>query len=193
MSPKTAGRAAKPKPFKAGEPRLSHRPPQRMAVVVSLGDPNHLDPSLISSLYGAVYQHKFNLKKAGLPDFKVSPLIARWPDADRVVKSKWSGLWAVPVPAGTRKLRCKALDHEIKLETWEYGATVAEILHLGPYSEEGPAIKKLFDFVQTQGYEIAGAHEEEYLTRPDAKVTKTVIRYPVTRRVRAGKGRAAHG
>jgi hypothetical protein len=28
-------------------------------------------------------------------------------------------------------------------------------------------------------YEIAGPHEEEYLTRPDAKVPKTIIRYAV--------------
>jgi hypothetical protein len=193
MPPKNSTRTSKPKPPKPGEPRLSVRRPQRMAVVMSKGDPNRLDPALISSLYGAVYQHKFSLKKAGLADFKVAPLVARWPDAGRVAKSKWTGLWAVPVPAGTRKLRCKPTDYPVRLETWNYGPTVAEILHIGPYSEEGPSIQKLMDFIGARGYEIAGSHEEEYLTRPDAKVMKTIIRYPVRRRVRSGKGRSAHG
>jgi hypothetical protein len=33
------------------------------------------------------------------------------------------------------------------------------------------------------GYEIAGPHEEEYLSRPDAKVVKTIIRYAVRKKV----------
>jgi hypothetical protein len=183
----------RPKGLKAGEPRLSRRKPQRMAVLVSQGDPSQLDPSVISSLYGAVYQHKFSLKKAGMADFKVAPLISRWPNADRLAKSDWKGMWGVPVPAGTRKLRCKPTDQPIRLETWAYGPAVAEILHLGPYSDEGPTIQTLVAFIRDQGYEIAGDHEEEYLTRPDAKVMKTIIRYPVRRRVRSGKGRSAHG
>ena len=67
------------------------------------------------------------------------------------------------------------------METWKYG-TVAEILHIGPYSEEGPSIEKLHKFIGESGCEIAGAHEEEYLTRPTAKVIKTIIRYPVRRK-----------
>ena len=69
----------------------------------------------------------------------------------------------------------------MQIERWEYG-TVAEILHLGPYSEEGPTIERLHKFIEESGYEIAGVHEEEYLTRPDAKVQKTVIRYEVRKR-----------
>lgn len=37
----------------------------------------------------------------------------------------------------------------------------------------------LHSFIAKQGYEIAGGHEEEYLTRPTSKVIKTIIRYPV--------------
>ncbi|MBI2958003.1 MAG: GyrI-like domain-containing protein, partial [Chloroflexi bacterium] len=50
---------------------------------------------------------------------------------------------------------------------------------LGPYDEVAPAIEKLHQFVRAAGYEIAGYHEEEYLSRPDARAPKTMIRYQV--------------
>ena len=56
---------------------------------------------------------------------------------------------------------------------------VAQILHKGPYSAEWPSIEKLHRFIAEKGYRIVGPHEEEYLTRPDVKVPKTIIRYRV--------------
>lgn len=38
---------------------------------------------------------------------------------------------------------------------------------------------RLHEYITESGYEIAGTHEEEYLTRMDAKVQKRLIRYPV--------------
>jgi len=67
---------------------------------------------------------------------------------------------------------------EVKIETWQYG-TVAQILHIGPYKDEGPTVERLHHFIKDSGYEIAGTHEEEYLASPKAKVQKTLIRYPV--------------
>lgn len=52
---------------------------------------------------------------------------------------------------------------------------------IGPYSEEEPNVEKLRKFIADSGYEIAGTHGEEYLTRPTAKVIKTIIRHPVCR------------
>ncbi|MFH0768533.1 MAG: GyrI-like domain-containing protein, partial [Chloroflexota bacterium] len=69
----------------------------------------------------------------------------------------------------------------VKLETWDYG-TVAQILHLGSYDQEQPNIERLHKFIEESGYEIAGMHEEEYLTRPDSKFPKTIIRYPVKKK-----------
>jgi len=37
----------------------------------------------------------------------------------------------------------------------------------------------LHEFIKENGYEIAGPHEEEYQSKPDAKVVKTLIRYRV--------------
>jgi hypothetical protein len=86
------------------------------------------------------------------------------------------------VPATTRTLPQPDPDVAVNVETWDYGGTVAEILHIGPYSAEGPTIERLHTFIAESGYEIAGTHEEEYLTSPKAKVQKTMIRYPVKKR-----------
>ena len=40
-------------------------------------------------------------------------------------------------------------------------------------------IQRLRAFIAEHGHVIDGAHEEEYLTRPDAKVPRTIIRYRV--------------
>ena len=169
--------ADKLKPF---TPAIAEMPSQTMAVVVTKGDPNVVAHTL-GVLYGAVYTLKFQLKKAGKEDFKVSGLRARWPDAHLVPKDQWTAYWGLPIPDGTTEISAKVPEPQVKIEVWEYG-TVAEILHLGPYSEEGPTVQKLHTFIAESGYEIAGAHEEEYLTRPTAKVVKTIIRYPVRRR-----------
>ena len=167
--------------LKRQTPRIVEMPSQTMAVVTSKGDPNVVGEQVFPALYGAVFTLKFQLKKAGKPDFKVTGLRARWPDAHLVPKDQWTGIWGLPIPEGTTELPKKVPEPEVRIEVWEYG-TVAEILHIGPYSEEGPTVERLHEFIRESGYEIAGAHEEEYLTRPTAKVPKTIIRYPIRKR-----------
>jgi len=166
------------KPF---TPVISEMPAQTMAVVVTKGDPNVVGAQVFPALYGAVFTLKFQLKKSGQGDFKVSGLRARWPDLHIMPKDQWTGLWALPIPDGTTDIPKKVPEPDVRIEVWEYG-TVAEILHLGSYSEEGPTIEKLRKFIAESGYEVAGVHEEEYLTRPTAKVVKAIIRYPIRRR-----------
>ena len=170
-----------PAKSKDQSPRIHDKPPQTMAVVTSKGDPNVVGESIFPALYGSVFTLKFQLKKSGQPDFKVTGLRARWPDAHLLPKDQWTGIWALPIPEGTSELPKKVPEPEVRIERWEYG-TVAEILHLGPYSEEGPTVERLHKFIEESGCEIAGVHEEEYLTRPDAKVQKTLIRYQVKRK-----------
>lgn len=169
------------KKAKAGEPELTELPDRKVAVVTSVGDPNVVGEQVFPALYGAVYKLKFARKKAGEGDFKVGPLIARWPDAHLVPKDRWTGHWALSVPDDTTELPVKVPKPPVALETWHYG-TVAQVLHLGPYDQEGPNIERLHAFIAEQGYEIAGDHEEEYLTSPKAKVMKTIIRYSVRKR-----------
>ena len=158
-------------------PVLVDKEPQLMAVITTKGDPNVVMEKAMAALYGAVYGLKFQLKKQGV-DFTVGKLICRWPDAHLVPKDQWTGNWGLPVPPGTSELPQKISEFPVRLELWEYG-TVAEILHIGPYTEEEPTVQQLHSFISDSGFEISGIHEEEYLTKPTSKVIKTVIRYPV--------------
>ena len=163
------------------EPQILEMPPQKMAVVYGKGAPDKVFPELMPALYGSAYTLKFDLKKKGLPTFKVSGLRARYPDAHLVPKEEWTHIIGLPVPEDTTSLPQKVATTEVKLETWEYG-TVAQILHVGAYDQEQPNIERLHGFIEESGYEIAGMHEEEYLTMPDAKVVKTIVRYVVRKK-----------
>lgn len=164
-------------PRKTIEPQLIEMPSQKMAVMRGKGAPDKVLGELYPAIYGSVYTLKFALKKQGV-EWKVPASRARYPDAHLVSKNEWTIIVGVPVPEDTTTLPQKVAGKEVELETWEYG-TVAQALHLGSYSEETPTIEKLHRFIKENGYEIAGVHEEEYLTRPTAKVIKTIIRYPV--------------
>ncbi len=163
------------------EPQILEMTSQKMAVVRGKGTPDKVFPGLMPALYGSVYTLKFDLKKKGLPTFKVSGLRARYPNAHLVLKEEWIHIIGLPIPEDTTSLPQKVPGTEVKIETWEYGA-VAQILHLGPYAQEGPTIERLHQFIEDNGYKIAGVHEEEYLTTPDAKVPKTIIRYVVRKK-----------
>ncbi len=163
------------------EPQILEMPPQKMAVVHGKGTPDKVFSELMPALYGSVYTLKFDLKKKGLPTFKVSGLRARYPDAHLVPKEEWTHIIALPIPEDTTSLTQKVPGIEVNIETWEYG-TVAQILHVGSYAEEGPTVERLHQFIEENGYQIAGDHEEEYLTTPDAKNPKTIIRYQVRKK-----------
>ena len=163
------------------DPVIMEMPPQKIAVVQGKGTPDKVFPEIMPALYGSAYTLKFDLKKKGLPTFKVSGLRGRYPDAHLVPKEEWTIIMGLPVPNDTTSLPQKVPAVEVKLETWDYG-TVAQILHIGPYDQETPTIERLLKFIEENGYQIAGPHEEEYLTRPDAKVVKTIIRYVVKKK-----------
>lgn len=163
------------KPLK---PEIVELPARKVATVTTKGDPNVVAVPAFKALYGSVYTLKFSLKKQGLETFKVEPLRAHWPDAHLLPKDEWTGHWALPVPDDTDQLPQKVPEIEVKLETWEYGR-VAQVLHIGPYSEEGPTVELLHKFIEENGYKLSGCHEEEYLTTPKAKVQKTIIRYQI--------------
>jgi hypothetical protein len=94
---------------------------------------------------------------------------------------EWTHIIGLPIPENTTSLSQKIPGIEVKVETWQYG-TAAQILHLGPYDQEEVTVNRLHRFIEDNGYKITGVHEEEYLTKPDAKVPKTIIRYPVKKK-----------
>jgi DNA-binding PadR family transcriptional regulator len=165
------------------DPEFADMPARTVAVVHTKGDPADLGEGVFKALYGSVYTLKFDLKKAGA-EFRIEPPRARWfagADWRNVPRDQWEAGWAIPVPDGTTEVPQKVPGTPVVVERWEYG-TVAQILHLGAYSEEEPNINRLHTFIEEQGYEIVGPHEEEYQSRPGAKTQKTVIRYQVRKR-----------
>jgi hypothetical protein len=58
-------------------------------------------------------------------------------------------------------------------------------MYIGPYSDEGPTIKKIHDFVKETGHELRGKHHEIYLSDPrrsKPEKLKTVIRQPIQKK-----------
>ncbi len=163
------------------DPQIMEMPPQKMAVVHAKGAPDKVFPEFMPALYGAVYTLKFDLKKQGLPTFKVSGLRGRYTDAHLVPKEAWTMILGLPIPEDTTTLPQKVPGITVGIEEWAYG-TVGQILHLGAYDQEDASIARLQGFIADSGYEIAGDHEEEYLTTPDAKVVKTLIRYDIKKK-----------
>jgi len=163
------------------DPVILEMPSQKMAVVQGKGSPDKVFARIFPALYGSVYTLKFDLKKKGLESFKVSCPRARFPNAHLYPKGEWVITAGIPVPDNTTSLPQKEPGTEVKIEAWEYG-TVAQILHLGPYDQETETIERLHQFITANGYEIAGSHEEEYQSKPDAKTIKTLIRYQVKKK-----------
>lgn len=72
----------------------------------------------------------------------------------------------------------------IRFEAFEEGLA-AQVMHIGPYSEEGPTIEALHAFIEDQGYVRAGKHPEIYLGDPRRAAPsklRTAVRQPVRAR-----------
>jgi len=171
------------------EPRLSELAAQRMLVVEAKGDPK----STSQAAFGRLFKAYYGLKGVRKNSLRPPAPRARWTlpsgvDAarwDKIPPSEWTGHFGLPLPEDAAvQLDAGPGTPAAKLETWAQG-TVAEILHVGPYDAERPAIDKLHRFIQDQGYVISGPHEEEYVKGPgmffagNPKKYLTIIRYEV--------------
>jgi len=170
-----------PRKSPGSEPEILEMPAQKMAAVYARGLPAQVFPQVLPALYGSVSFLKFERKKSGGSAFKIGGLRSRYPDAHLAPMKEWTNVIGMPVPEDTTSLPQKVGSIEVKIETWEYG-TVAQILHHGSYDQEDNSVERLLRFIMDNGYEIVGVHEEEYLTRPDAKSPKTIIRYRVRKK-----------
>jgi hypothetical protein len=165
------------------DPEIVTLPDITVATVHTSGDPSEHGPEVMKALYGAVYGLKFALKKKGV-EMKLDAPRARWDfRPGDAVTGGLEGDWAVPVPDGTTEadLPQKSEAYHITVAHWSYGEC-ARILHLGGYDQEEPTVERLASFIDEAGYEIAGMHEEWYLSQPSAKVPKTVILYRVRKK-----------
>jgi hypothetical protein len=183
---------------KSKEFALVDVPPMKFLMADGHGDPNKSPEfqDMMSALYTMAYSLKFALKPTGT-DFAVPPPEGLWwmegAEFDMRDKSKWDWTLMIMVPdVVTSELfervrgeaqRKKGLPMlaKVRLETYHEGLSV-QILYFGPYSDEGPTITAMHQFIAEQGYVLNGKHHEIYLgdvRRTAPEKLKTVIRQPV--------------
>jgi hypothetical protein len=184
-------------------PGIVEVPELSFLVVDGRGSPeSEVYQNAIQALYGTAYTLKFSLRNADAErDFKVAPLEGLWwgdverPSLAELQKDReawnWRMMIAVPdevtaaevaaaTEAAARKRR-PSTSVEVRLERFEEGLA-AQLMHIGPYSEEAPTIERLHTWAEEQGYELRGRHHEIYLGDPRRTAPerlKTVIRHPV--------------
>ena len=192
-------------------PHLVDVPPALFLVVDGRGDPSgDAWPEAVSALYSVAYAARFALKRSGVLDYGVMPLEALWwaddwsafPSDDR---SAWQWTAMVLQPpevtsavleqarAVTAAKRPSPVLDRLRLEVFAEGRA-AQVLHVGPYREEGPTIAALHAFVAEQGLSLSGRHHEVYLGDPRRAAPerlRTVLRQPVAGTGTPSPGRAA--
>jgi len=163
------------------------------------GDPNTAPAyaEAVEALFSVSYTAKFMLKKAEAVDYAVMPLEGLWWADDLSVfvagnKSKWNWTMMILQPTFVpnavidaaladvkKKKGLRAIDR-LRFETFAEGSC-AQVLHVGPFSEEGPTIERLHEFIDARTAR-RGKHHEIYLSdirRADPAKWKTIIRQPM--------------
>lgn len=167
------------------------------------GDPNTAKSfsDAIEALFSLSYTLKFMVKKGPLGiDYGVMPLEALWWADDMTAfrignKSAWK--WTVMI----MQPECITLDLALaamqevgrkkalaalplaRFEPFTEGPS-AQIMHIGPFSEEGPTIEKAHAFITASGAKLSGKHHEIYLSdirRAAPEKWKTIVRQPLSR------------
>lgn len=164
------------------------------------GDPNTSPQyaAAIEALFSVSYAIKFMVKKGPLTiDYGVMPLEGLWwaDDMTRFStedKSNWKWTMMIMQPsfvtreiidsaiADVRKKKNPAALSRMRVESLTEGRC-AQILHIGPFTEEGPTVEKVHRFIDSRG-KRTGKHHEIYLSdirRADPAKWKTVIRQPM--------------
>jgi hypothetical protein len=177
-------------------------PPMQFLMADGHGDPNTAQAyqETVEALYAVAYKLKFMSKRQLEQDYVVPPLEGLWWAEDIEAftagrdKSAWDWTMMIMQPAWiTPEMYAEAVQQVeaakdlpalrgLRLETYHEGLSV-QILHIGPYDDEGPTLQRMHDeFIPQSGYEMAGKHHEIYLSDP-RKVApeklRTVLRQPV--------------
>ncbi len=185
----------------AKAPVIVEVPALNYLLIDGKGDPNtSLDyQAAVEALFSVSYTLKFMVKKGKEAiDYGVMPLEGLWWVEDMTkfdIYKKGDWLWTAmilqpefitlqmveaAVTAVKNKKNLPALG-KIRFESYTEGKA-GQILHIGPFSEEGPTIQRLHHFIEEQGYHLQGKHHEIYLSdirKAAPEKWKTIIRQPV--------------
>lgn len=177
-------------------------PQMNFLMVDGEGDPNTAKSfsDAIEALYPLSYTLKFMVKKGetGI-DYGVLPLEALWWADDLSAFStgnkdawKWTLMIMQPefitpemVEAATEAVARKKKPVSLPLVRFESfrEGKAAQIVHVGPFSEEGPTIEKVHSFIEENGCQRVGKHHEIYLSdlrRTAPEKWKTIVRQPMS-------------
>lgn len=175
-------------------------PTMNFLMIDGEGDPNTSQAyqDAIEALLSVSYTLKFMIKKGEQQiDYGVLPLEGLWWSDDpsefnvenkdkwkwtsMIMQPEWvtNDLFKATVDQAKKKKNLASLS-AMRFESYNEGEA-AQIMHIGPFSEEGPTIAKTHSFINNNGYELAGKHHEIYLsdfrkTSPDK--LKTIVRQP---------------
>lgn len=185
----------------AREVALVDVPAMHYLMVDGKGDPNRSQAyaQALEALYSVAYTLKFFHKQGpAARDFVVMPLEGLWWADDMSVfqigdKSEWQWTMMILQPdfvtaedVSTAIFETSQKKDLAALQRLRFGGlhegTCAQIMHIGPFEEEGPTIERLHDFIQSRGVR-RGKHHEIYLSdirRANPANWKTVIRQPMT-------------
>lgn len=200
VEPARADAASAPR---TGEVQFVHIDPRRVLAVDGHGTPGGpAFQAAIGALYPVAYGLHFALRHRGI-NARVGPLEGLWwqpgdlpvgavqPRQGDTGPWPWTLLIGVPVEATDAEVdaaiaaaRAKrpspALDRLRVVTLFE--GDCAEVVHLGPYSAEGPTIARLHAAIEATGRAARGRHHEIYLGDPRRSAPerlRTVIRQPV--------------
>lgn len=187
---------------KTGEPFVVQVPKMNFIMIDGKGDPNTSQEYMdaIQTLYPVAYTIKFTSKIKYGNDFGVMPLEGLWwtenmADFSAEDKSNW--LWTAMImqpevvtediyKQAVQQVKAKknpASLNKLRFDTYDEGRA-AQVMYVGPYSNEGPTIQQLHKFIKEQGGNLSGTnkhHHEIYLGDPrrtDPSKLKTIIRQP---------------
>jgi hypothetical protein len=180
------------------KPVLVEVPELSFLMVDGHGDPNTSAAYVeaIEALFSISYTLKFTVKHDG-PDYAVMPLEGLWWSHDMATfttgeKSAWNWTAMIMQPdfvtdamlAGAvqaaQKKRALPAAPNVRLERFKEGLS-AQVMYVGAYADEGPAIKRLHEFIAEQGLSLRGKHHEIYLGDPRRcapEKLRTIIRQP---------------
>ena len=176
-------------------------PQMNFLMIDGEGDPNTSQSfqDAIDVLYPLSYTLKFIIKRGEIGiDYGVLPLEGLWWaddmssfSVDNKENWKWTLMIMQPelvkkemVATAIEEVRKKKKPVALPLVRFESFAEgkVVQIMHIGPFSEEGPTVEKLHSFIKVSGSQRIGKHHEIYLSdirRAAPEKWKTIIRQPM--------------
>ena len=179
-------------------------PRMNFLMIEGQGDPNTSEEyaDALEALYAVSFAIKFRVKRSEDIDYGVMPLEGLWWTDDMREFSvedkgawKWTAMIMQPeeyvsqelleeTKSAVEKKKRLAVIPRLRFEAFREGLS-AQIMHLGPFSAEGPTIERMHRAIEELGGKPRGKHHEIYLSdfrRTKPERLKTVIRQPFAER-----------